>query len=178
MLGTGCTIVSNQLAYNLLFRAIEFEIKPICVREDLSVLCYSPMMQGLLTGKFATADDVPEDRSRTRHYSGDRPHAMHGGPGAEEEVFTAVAEIRQIADGLGQPMANVSLAWLLAQEGITSVIAGGRNAKQAQLNVAAADLTLPPDALEALSNATEPLKQKLGSNADMWRQDEEAPRIR
>ena len=173
-----CTIVSNQLAYNLLFRAIEFEIKPICVREGLSVLCYSPMMQGLLTGKFATADDVPEDRSRTRHYSGDRPHAVHGGPGAEEEVFAAVAEIRRIADGLGQPRANVSLAWLLAQEGVAAVIAGGRSAEQARLNVAAADLTLPADALDALSKTTEPIKQRLGPNADMWRQDEENPRIR
>ncbi len=176
-LATGRPICSNQLAYNLLFRAIEFEILPLCVKAGVSVLCYSPMMQGLLTGKFATADDVPEDRARTRHYACTRPHARHDEPGAEAEVFAALAEIRKICDGLGQPMANVALAWLLAQEGVTSVIAGARNPDQARLNVKAADLELPSDVIDALAKATEPVKQKLGPNADMWQSGENS-RIR
>ena len=167
-LATQYSVASNQVAYNLLFRAVEFEILPQCRAKGISILCYSPMLQGLLTGKFTTADDVPEDRARTRHYSCDRPHSRHDEPGAEAETFAAVAEIRKIADELGEPMADVSLAWLLAQDGVTSVIAGGRNADQAQRNVRAADLLLSQDILDRLSQTTEPLKQKLGPNADLW----------
>ena len=167
-LATEYSVANNQVAYNLLFRAIEFEVLPQCRTNGISILCYSPMLQGLLTGKFTSADDVPEDRARTRHYSCDRPHSRHDEPGAEAETFAAVAEIKKIADELGEPMADVSLAWLLAQEGVTSVIAGGRNADQVRRNVRAADLSLSQDVIDRLSRIAEPLKQKLGPNADMW----------
>jgi myo-inositol catabolism protein IolS len=167
-LAAGYAISSNQLAYNMLFRAIEYEVLPLCVQEGISVLCYSALMQGLLTGKFATPDQVPVDRARTRHYSGGRSLAHHAETGAETETFGAVAEIRHIAQKLGQPMANVSVAWLLAQQGVTSAIVGGRNAEQVRSNARAADLNLSDDVIAALSRATEPLKQKLGPNTDMW----------
>lgn len=168
LLQTSYSISSNQLAYNLLFRAIEHEIQPICVQADTSILCYSPILQGLLAGKFANADEVPDDRARTRHFTGTRPQARHGEAGAESETFAAIDKIRQIANEIGQPMADVSLAWLLQQPAVTSVITGGRNAEQARLNVRAGDLTLPADVVHCLSEVTEPLKQQLGTNADMW----------
>jgi len=161
-------IASNQLSYSLLFRAIEFEVAPACVEGGVGILTYSSLMQGLLTGKFASADDVPDDRARTRHFSSSRPQARHSGPGCEAETFAAVEAIREVADGLGQPMADVSLAWIAAQPGVSSVIAGGRNADQARRNAKAGELELPADALARLSEAAEPLKQKLGPNPDMW----------
>jgi len=103
LLATGHAIESNQMAYNLLFRAIEHDIQPICVREGVGILCYSPMMQGLLTGKFASPDDVPSDRARTRHYSRERPDARHTGPGAEAETFAAIQAIREVAEGSASP---------------------------------------------------------------------------
>ena len=127
-----------------------------------------PLMQGLLAGKFTSADEVPPGRARSRHFSGDRPQARHGEPGAEEETFAAVRAIRAIAEDVGAPMAQVAIAWDLAQPGVTSVITGIRNPEQARANAAAADLELPPDVLEALNRATEPLKRLLGPNADMW----------
>ena len=111
------------------------------------------------------------DRARTRHFSSERPDARHGEPGAEAETFAAIAQVRHDADLLGEPMANVALAWLLAQEGIASVIAGGRNADQALRNTAAADLELSPDLVADLAAATDDLKQTLGHNADMWQTD-------
>ena len=170
-LATDYSIASNQLAYNLLFRAIEHEILPLCVREGISVLCYSPLMQGMLTGKFASADDVPEDRARTRHYSSNRPQARHGEAGAEAETFAAVAQVQRLANDLGEPMADVALAWLLAREGVTSVIVGGRNADQARRNTRAAELKLPQETVKQLSSATAALKQKLGQSADMWQSE-------
>ena len=65
-------------------------------------------------------------------------------------------------------MVQVAIAWLLAQEGVTSAIVGGRNAKQVLSNVRAAGLQLSSDTLAALSRATDPLKERLGPNADMW----------
>ncbi len=159
---------SNQLAYNMLFRALEYDIKPKCEAHDVGVLCYSPLAQGLLTGKFTSADQVPEGRARTRLFSRDRPQAKHGEEGAEAEVFGALEKARAICGLIGKPMADVALAWLLQQGGVTSVLAGMRNVDQVAENARAGDLVLSDDVLKELSDATEPVKAKLGENPDMW----------
>jgi len=161
-------VESNQLCYSLLWRAIEFNLHARCVEEGMSILCYSPLCQGLLTGKFATADDVPAGRARSRLFSKNRPQSRHGQAGCETELFDAIAKIRQISDELHQPMGNVSLAWLLAQKGVVSVIAGARNAKQAAENAAAAEIRLTSETIARLSEATEAVKAYVGANADMW----------
>ncbi|MCE5219375.1 aldo/keto reductase [bacterium] len=162
------TPVSNQLCYNLLFRAVEYEIQPLCVEHGIGIICYSPLMQGLLTGKFTHADQVPEGRARTRHFAATRPQSRHTEEGAEEETFAAIAKISAVCSELGEPMADVALAWLLAQPAVTTVISGMRNADQARQNACAADLSLDPQILARLSDATRPVKDKLGANADMW----------
>lgn len=159
---------NNQLPYSLIWRAVEFDIQPLCVANEMSILCYSPLAQGLLTGKFQTADEVPEKRARTRLFSANRKMTRHGELGCEQETFAALAGIRRVADELGQPMGRVALAWLLAQPGVTSAIVGARNAAQAVENAAAAELRLDAGVIARLSAITEPLKQKLGSNADPW----------
>ncbi len=68
--------VSNQVAYNLLFRAPEWEILPFCRDHDISILPYCPIMQGLLSGKYNSPEAVPEDRARTRHFSSARTQAQ------------------------------------------------------------------------------------------------------
>ncbi len=165
---------SNQLAYSLLFRAIEYEIQPFCVKNNISILCYSPLLHGLLTGKFIKPDDVPPERARTRHFSKTRPHTRHGEEGAEAETFAAVDTIRQVAHDLEAPMANVAISWLLEREGVASVVVGARNAIQARRNARAGNLVLPPAIVRKLAQLTEPLKRKLGPNPDMW---ESPPRI-
>jgi aryl-alcohol dehydrogenase-like predicted oxidoreductase len=159
---------SNQLPYNLLWRAIEVEIQPQCVEHTISILPYSPLMQGLLTGKFKTAAEVPDDRARTRHYSHERALARHDSPGYETETFAAIDAIRDIAAELNQPMAHVSLAWLLHQPAVTSVIAGARNRQQMEENAVAAELTLSDEVVKRLSAATETLKSRFGADPDMW----------
>ncbi len=169
-------VASNQVCYNLLFQAVEFEVEPLASERGVSILPYSPLAQGLLTGKFRTADNVPEGRARTRHFSKDRPEARHQEPGCEEEVFATVDRIRAIAAEVDQPMSRVALAWLLAQPGVVSVIAGARNPDQVHENVGAGDLKLPPDVLARLSDATDPVKQALGRNIDAWQTDSRAER--
>lgn len=161
-------IASNQVSYSLLFRAVEFEILPQCRARGIDMLAYSPLLQGLLTGKFASADEVPEGRARTRHFSTDRPQARHGEPGCEAETFVAVAAVVKIAEKAGLAPADVALAWVLAQDEFAGAICGARSVEQVETNVRAADTKLAADVMEALDSATDDLKQALGPNADMW----------
>jgi aryl-alcohol dehydrogenase-like predicted oxidoreductase len=158
----------DQVAYSLLFRAVEYEIAPKCEEEEISILCYSPIMQGLLADKYASPDEVPEGRARSRHFSSDRPQARHGGEGAEELTFDTIDAIRAIAEDVGEPMHRVALAWLVEQPAVGSVIVGIRNPEQARDNAKAGNLNLSTEVIDRLNEATQPLKEELGANADMW----------
>ena len=176
-LETGVQIDANQLCYNMLSRAIEMEILPLCRQHGISVTAYMPLMQGLLAGKYHTPEDVPPFRARTRHFRADRHQARHGEPGAEEETFAAISGIRDIAEELGEPMASVALAWTAARPGVGSVLAGARTPDQVARNVQSARLALSSDVVSRLDQATHALKHKLGPNADFW-QGSESTRTR
>jgi aryl-alcohol dehydrogenase-like predicted oxidoreductase len=162
----GC--VSNQLGYNLLFRAIENEIVPACQKHGAGILAYMPLLQGILAGRWDTVDAIPASRRRTRHFSADREGVRHGETGCEDLLVETLAGIRGVADRIGQPMANVAIAWAIAQPGVSSVLVGARNPAQLTRNLAAVDLVLSEDVLADLSRITDPLKEHLGANADMW----------
>ena len=138
-------VETNQLPYSLLWRAVEYQIRPKCVDKGIGILCYSPLAQGLLTGKFSSPDEVPGGRARTRLFSTARPQARHGEAGCEAEVFATLDKIGRICDEIQRPMAEVALAWLLHQPGVTSVIAGARQPDQIRQTVRAAELKLSPE---------------------------------
>ena len=160
--------VSNQLAYSLLFRGIEFEILPRCRDLSMGVLVYSGLMHGILSGRYLSADEVPEGRARTRHFRTGRPGVRHGESGQEELTFGTLAEIREISRQAGRSMSDVALAWLLAQPGVASILAGARSRGQAVQNAAIGDVALPGDVLDAVTAATARLKEAMGGNPDMW----------
>jgi aryl-alcohol dehydrogenase-like predicted oxidoreductase len=147
----------NQLPYSLLWRVIEHRVLPLCRESDVSVICYSPLAQGILTGKFGSVEEVPPERARARY--------CKEAPG---ESFAVVDELRTVSDEVGEPMADVALAWLLAQPGVASVIAGMRRPEQARQNARTADVELPEEAVARLTAASEPLKDALDENPDMW----------
>ena len=161
-------VEANQLPYNLLWRGIEYEILPLCIQNGVSVTCYSPLLHGLLTGKFRSVEDLPPNRVRTRHVASGRIGVRHTESGAEQETFAAVDQIRDLAEQAGMPMAQLSIAWLLHQEGVTSVIAGARNPDQVKVNAAAASITLSDDVLARLDEITQSLKAYFGTNVDLW----------
>jgi myo-inositol catabolism protein IolS len=161
-------IVSNQVAYSLVFRAIEFEIAPLCHERGVSIMPYSPLAEGMLAGKFTTADEVPVGRARTRHFADSREQTRHGEPGCETQTFEAISQIRTLADSLGLSIAHLSLAWCLYQPGVATVLAGARNAEHAIANAAAKDVPLDSNTIDQLNRITDPLKQQLGPNADPW----------
>ncbi len=165
-------IVTDQLPYSLLWRAIEDAILPKCKESDIGIVCYSPLSQGLLTGRYATADEVPNGLSRSRLFEpGRSPRAQHNDPGAEDEMFSAIAGIGKIADELGQSMANVALAWLRQQQGVATLLVGARNTAELARNLPALELTLEDGVIARLSELTEPVKTYLAGNADMWNSD-------
>ena len=167
-LATGVPIEVNQLGYGLLNRIIEFEILPVCRQHGIGVAAYMPLMQGLLTGRWRSADEIPLTRRRTRHFSSDRPGTRHGEPGVEAEVFAALDGIALLAEAQGMPMADMALAWAAAQPGVTTVIVGTRTPAQLDESLRGIGRTLSPDVLAELDRLTQPVKAKLGSNADLW----------
>ncbi|MFH1009312.1 MAG: aldo/keto reductase [Candidatus Latescibacterota bacterium] len=152
-------VVSDQLPYSLFWRAIEVSIVAACLQEDISIICYSPLGQGLLTGKFAHRSEIPEgNRTRTRLYA-DEALAL---------AFPALEKLRSLSERLGATMAQVSLAWLLAQPGVTTVIAGAKNRSQFAENAGAARVSLNEEDLSALGALSQPLHDFLGDDPDMW----------
>ncbi|KAH8068267.1 oxidoreductase [Aureococcus anophagefferens] len=164
-LETGVTIAVNQLAYNLLTRAIEFEILPFCRQRGIGVLAYSPLLQGVLTGAFPTIADIPPYRARTRHFSGARDKSRHGEAGHEVLLAATLEKLRAIAKASGIALADLAVAWPLAK-GAACVVAGAMKAHQLEANVKAANLDLPPALVAELDAATDELKQAMGANAD------------
>ena len=167
LLDVGHTEV-DQLPYNLLRRPIEHEILPKAREHGIGLMVFGPLAQGLLAGRYATADEVPDGVARSRHFAGTCTHAVHGEPGCEAEVFAAIGEVRRIAADLGQPMADVSLSWVRQQQGVTSVLVGARSAREVELDLPAFELRMDEDMIAKLNAATETVERARGTNPDMW----------
>ncbi|HKO90322.1 MAG TPA: aldo/keto reductase [Polyangiaceae bacterium] len=159
---------TNQVPYSLLSRAVEFQLTPTCASHGVGILCYSPLLWGLLADKYRGPDEVPVGRARSRHFSPNRPQTRHTEAGCERETFEALAKIRAVAERLGVPMSELAVAWLLHQPAVLAVLTGVRNATQALASARAAELLLDSATLRELDAATSPVKQALGANPDLW----------
>ena len=164
-------VETNQIPYSLLLRAAEFELRGICEERSVGILCYSPLAQGLLTGRYKSADDVPPGRARTRHFARTRPQVRHNEGGCERETFAAIARVKEICARIGHDMADVAIAWLLRQPAVACVLTGASRPDQIRRNVEAARIELSTQVLKELDEATAPVKQKLGPNIDPWQTD-------
>ena len=135
----------NELPYNLLCRVIEFDILPYCRQSGVGVIGYMALMQGILAGAFATLDDVPLWRRRTRHFHPRRagPLCRHGEAGAEEETEEALAGIRAIATAEGTAMSDLAIRWAVSRNEIVCTLVVRKSA-QLDENVAAAAKPLEP----------------------------------
>ena len=159
---------TNQMPYGLLWRALEFEILARCREQAIGLICYSPLAQGLLTGRYLTADEVPDGLARSRWYSSTRPMANHDESGCEEAVFRAIAGIREVSRKVAAPMASVALAWVRQQRGVTSFLVGARNPQELKRNLPTLSLELDAVTTAELERLTQPVKDAIGRNPDMW----------
>lgn len=161
-------VAVDEICYNLLTRAVEYEILPHCRTNRIGVIGYMPLLQGILTGKYASVRDIPPQRTRTRHFRGDRPGSRHGEPGHEELLQETLDRIRAVADDLGVPMMRLALAWTMSGPAVSCVINGVRDVGQLLENVSAATTRLDQATMEALDAATGTLKHALGPSPDLY----------
>ena len=136
---------SVQAYYSIAGRELEREIVPVALDQQLSILVWSPLAGGLLSGKFKEDAAGPEGARRTTFDFPpiDRPRA-----------FRVVEAMRPIAQAHGVSVARVALAWVLHQRGITSVIVGAKSLEQLRDNIAAADLQLAQSEIAALNEVS------------------------
>ena len=162
---------TDQLPYNLLWRPIEEEILPECKKNNIGIICYSPLAQGLLTGRYRNADEVPDGISRSRLFNKNRRLSNHDDEGCENEVFKCINKIQEIAKTLGENSAKISLSWVRQQSNITSLLVGARNTKELEMNLSAFEYDLSTELIKELSDLTNNVKLYLGKNPDMWKSD-------
>ena len=130
----------EQPRYNMLDRHIEDEIMPTAAKYGIGLTVFSPLAQGVLTGKYN--EGIPED-SRAAKYEWVRNNIT-------PEVIAKVRQLTEIANDLGLTMSQLALAWILRRPEISSAIIGASKPEQVIENVKAADVTLTPDVLERI----------------------------
>ena len=167
-LAAGAKIAVNELPYSLFERAIEAEILPFCRDHNIGIIGYMPLMQGILTGKYQSLEQIPPSRLRTRHFSGNRPGSRHGEKGAERLVMQALDAIRAVSASAGMSMAELAMAWCVANQDIACVVVGARHADQIEANVLALSRSLSQADKQKLDAITEPLLLQLGTSPDYY----------
>jgi aryl-alcohol dehydrogenase-like predicted oxidoreductase len=150
----GTPLVSLQPQYSLIWRDIELDILPTATRHGMGVIVWSPLGGGMLTGKYASRDDLPAD-ARLSRGSDMEAEGMRMLTFTDRN-FAIVAEVSRVADGLGSTPTAVSLAWLLGRPGVTSVIIGPRTVEQLEQNLAGFDLELPSESAKSLGRVSRP----------------------
>jgi len=139
---------SVQPRYNLLYREIETELLPLCRARGLGVLVYNPLAGGLLSGKYR-AGEAPQEGTRfTLGTAAERYQKRYW----QDAEMTQVEALARAATDRGLPLASVAVAWVLAQEGVSSAIIGASRPEQLEANLAAIKLELDPE-LQALCDA-------------------------
>jgi 1-deoxyxylulose-5-phosphate synthase len=143
--------VSAQPRYNLLFREVERELLPLALEEGLAVISFNPLAGGLLTGKYKLGD-TPE-KGRFSAELGGFGRAYHARYWHERE-FETVARVQEIAKQHGTAVTTLSVAWVLANPAITSVILGASRVEHLTDTLAAADCKLDSALKETLDQAS------------------------
>ena len=139
--------VSSQPQYSILWRVIEPEVIPLCSANGISQIVWSPLGQGVLTGKYKPGEPPPAD-TRMGNEMGWAMDRFRS-----DVVLEAVQRLRPIADGLGITMAQLALAWVLRERNVASAIIGASRPQQVEDNAAASGIELDEATLAAIDEA-------------------------
>ena len=140
--------VSSQPQYSMLWRAPEAEVIPLCEREGISQIVWSPLAQGVLTGKYSPGEQPPADsRASSDSMSGFMDRLM------QDPVLEAVQRLRPVAERAGLTMAQLALAWVLRRPSVASAIVGASRPEQVRANASASGLTLDSQTLASVDEA-------------------------
>ncbi|MBD2167092.1 aldo/keto reductase [Calothrix membranacea FACHB-236] len=152
-------IDSLQPPYSLFWRPVEKELMPYCVEHQISILAYSPLAQGLLTGKFSPGHqfDPADNRAKNRLFQGEN----------FERAQQALDKLRPIAERHNATLAQLALAWLIAQPQ-TNAIAGARYPQQAKDNAVAGEIKLSDAEISEIDTIGRIVTDHLDESKLMW----------
>ncbi len=140
--------VSSQPQYSMLWRAPEAQVIPLCRREGISQIVWSPLAQGVLSGKYRPGEPPPADsRAASETMSGFIGRLI------QPEVLAAVQRLAGVAEQAGLTMVQMALAWVLREPNVASAIVGASRPEQVHANAAASGIELSPDTLAAIDAA-------------------------
>jgi aryl-alcohol dehydrogenase-like predicted oxidoreductase len=147
--GLGIQLISNQPQYSMLWRVIEGRVVPASQELGISQIVWSPMAQGVLSGKYLPGQPVPEGSRATDEKSG----ANFIKSFLRDEVLEAVQRLRPIADEAGLTMPQLAIAWVLQNPNVASALVGASRPEQLTDTVKASGVVLDADAMAAIDAA-------------------------
>ena len=149
-------LVSNQPQYSLLWRVIEAEVVPTSEELGMGQVVWSPMAQGVLTGKYQPGQPPPAGSRATDDKSG----AAFIQRWLTDEVLTRVQGLKRLADQAGLTMAQLAVAWVLQNPNVSAAIVGATRPEQLQDTVKAAGVKLDAELLKAIDEAVDPIVER------------------
>ncbi|MEP6953511.1 MAG: aldo/keto reductase family protein [Solirubrobacteraceae bacterium] len=141
-------LVSSQPQYSMLWQAPEDEVFRLCAENGISQVVWSPLAEGVLTGKYKPGEAPPADSRAASDSMNDFITSR-----LTDDTLEAVARLQPIAEGAGLTMPQLALAWVLRRSEVASAIVGASRPEQVHQNVAASGVTLSDDALRAIDEA-------------------------
>lgn len=140
-------LVSNQPQYNMIWRVIEAEVVPTCVELGMAQIVWSPIAQGVLTGKYKPGEAAPTGSRATDERGGNFIRDL-----LRDDVLNRVQDLKPIADELGLSMAQLAVAWVLQNDNVASAIVGASRPEQVEDNVKASGVHLEPAVLKRIDD--------------------------
>lgn len=150
----GIQLVSNQPQYSALWRVIEGEVVPASRELGISQIVWSPLAQGVLTGKYLPGHPAPQNSRAADERAGVRPRIEEF---LTDEILTAVQRLRPIAEASGLTVAQLSLAWVLHNDNVAATIVGASRPEQLAETVKASEVVLDDDQVAAIDSALLPV---------------------
>ena len=144
-------IVSNQPQYNMIWRVIDSEVIPLCEKEGIGQIVWSPIAQGVLTGKYRPGDALPAG-SRATDPSGSRFIGRY----LTDGLLGRVQQLRPVADEAGLSMAQLAIAWVLQNPNVSAAIVGATRPEQVRENVRASGVRLDPELMRRIDEVLGP----------------------
>ncbi len=138
--------VSNQPQYSMLWRVIEQEVVPLCLREGIGQIVWSPIAQGVLTGKYKAGKRPPAGSRATDKKNGAEMISRW----LRDDVLNAVAHLKPIAEEAGLSLAQLAVAWVLQNKNVSSAIIGATKPSQVKENVKASGVKLAPETMRSI----------------------------
>jgi aryl-alcohol dehydrogenase-like predicted oxidoreductase len=145
----GVQLISNQPQYSALYRVIEEKVVPASVQLGISQIVWSPIAQGVLTGKYLPGAPLPKESRATDSKGGDSAMSRL----LRDDVLEAVQGLKPIAAEAGLEMAQLAVAWVLRNPNVASAIIGASRPEQVTSNVKAAGVKLSPEIMEKIELA-------------------------